>query len=46
MRLYAKLCGVSGNKPKEGEHVEMINAKELVYSYDFEGSERRSLDGI
>ena len=31
---------------KEGEHVEMINAKELVYSYDFEGSERRSLDGI
>jgi len=26
--------------------VEMINAKELVYSYDFEGSERRSLDGI
>ena len=26
--------------------MEMINAKELVYSYDFEGSERRSLDGI
>lgn len=24
----------------------MINAKELVYSYDFEGSEQRSLDGI
>ena len=31
---------------KEGERVEMIEAKELTYSYDFEGSEKRSLDGI
>lgn len=26
--------------------MEMIDARELVYSYDLEGSERRSLDGI
>ena len=47
MRYYAKMRrdGGSGSR-REGEHVEMINAKELVYSYDFEGSERRSLDGI
>ncbi len=31
---------------KEGERVEMIEAKKLTYSYDFEGSEKRSLDGI
>ena len=49
MRYCAELRrngGIDSHGRKEGEHVEMINAKELVYSYDFEGSERRSLDGI
>ena len=45
MRYYAEMRRDCGNW-KEGEHVEMINAKELVYSYDSEDSERRSLDGI
>lgn len=49
MRYYAEMRrnGERGRRGREeGEHVEMINAKELVYSYDSEGSERRSLDGI
>ena len=49
MRYYAEMRrngGIDSHGRKESEHVEMINAKELVYSYDFEGSERRSLDGI
>ena len=47
MRYYAEMrCDGGNGRREEGEHVEMINAKELVYSYDYEGSERRSLDGI